>query len=440
MTQPKVKTNPFTGQGTRPQTTSAAETMLNKPTTPSVQDPTRTQLRPGQNTYGTAPRPGGGQGLEGYSTDMGMGGGQSSLREVGGAGRTVTTYDQPQAQTGVGVLPNAQPSNGGWNLPSWNPNVPAPSTPSGGAPATQWGGEKGFFGGDPNIFNPEAYKDNDAMTPNYISSALPVAQFLQNNAQYRSDFNEAQRRYNQDYAAQQQQNQYQQQLSTRQQQAAEMQAQLAAQQWEQQFGWQQQTDQWNRDLSQQSINNQYAQGMDQNQATRDVANTYANSNMYQANQQLAGTKYASDADLRAAMYGADQSLAQAGLYSDAQRYQAQLGLQGQLGSAQLYSGAQRYEADQGLAQAELYSQAQRYGSDQQLQGQLGSANIYSGAQRYESDTQKAIAAQQNAFLYAQLQQQAQQAAQERANQLAMANLNAYGRSVPVQANWARSWG
>ena len=288
-------------------------------------------------------------------------------------------------------------------------------------PAGQRGVEKNFFGADPNLFNPDAFKDNDGMTPNYISSVLPVAQFGQNNFQYRNDFNEAQRRWESEFGATQGNNQFQQGLSTRQQMSAEEQARLAAQQWGQQFGHTQQVDMAGLGLSQQQINNQYGMGMDQNQATRDVANTYGNANQNVAHIGAAADRYGSDRQVEgtyaladAYKHQANMGVNEAHIGAGAQRYGAELGLQGQLGSAGMYSGAQRYEADQGLA------------------GQLGAANIYGGAQRYGSDQELAAVKYQW-----DMQMRMNQAMM--ANNLQVANTQAYGRSAAPNVNWARSW-
>jgi hypothetical protein len=331
-----------------------------------------------------------------------------------------------------------------FNLPQWTP--PTYPSPTIAPPSIGQGGvEKQFFD-TKGLFDPNQFKVDDTMEK-YIESMLPVAQFGQNNFQYRNDFTEAQRRYNLDLQRGLNQDDFQRQLASRQQLSAEEQARLAADQWNRQFGHTSEMDRQGLDLARVQTGNQFQLGLDQNQATRDVANTYANANRYEAelglqgqqhmaDQQLAGTRYASDQDRIAAMYGADQSLRQAGLYSDAQRYAAELGLQ----EAQGYANAQRYGADQqlagqqyaaqlGLQEAQGYAAAQRYGADQGLAGT-----------RYQSDTERQMAQMQNQFLYAQLAQQAQQQELERQNMMRMTAMQAYGRSQSPQANWSRNWG
>lgn len=309
-----------------------------------------------------------------------------------------------------------------WSLPEWNPTTQATPQFTQGTQAAPGGGSQNYWdSANPWRINP---KDQTAM--NYMTQALDVAQFDQNNYIYANDFNEAQRRYDLDYQRGLDQDNWQKTLTQRQQQAAELQAQLAYGLSRDQFGHTQQMDLAGLGLSQQQINNQFTQGMDQNQASRDVANTYGNAQMYGADQQLAGNRYQADQQLAG-------QLGSAGMYSDAQRYQAMLGLQGQ-----------QYQADRGLDVANVYGNAQNYGADQQLAGQLGSAGMYSDAQRYQ-----ALLAMQGQLGSAGIYSNAQMYgtdAQERmnaalmANNLAVANMQAYGRSQPVQANWARNWG
>lgn len=302
----------------------------------------------------------------------------------------------PNRPPGVGQLPPATPSYqptpyrptvpGGAPQNEWNPppfqqtpyNPPAPFQ----SPVNQ------YLNNDPNLFNPEAFKDNDAMTPNYLSQMIPLWQMLQNNAQYSQDSQQAASQWGAEFGLQQQGQQFQQNLSTQQQQMAEWMALENANQFAAQFGHTQQMDMAGLGLSQQQITNALNLGLGDQETQQNVANTYAGAQNYGADQQLAG----------------------------------------QLGSANTYANAQMYGSDQDLAAAQGYAGAQMYGADQQ----------YAGTQ-YESDAQKAIAAQQNQFLYAQLQQQAQQAELERQNMMRMTSMQTYGRSQSPQAAWASSW-
>lgn len=382
-------------------------------------------------------------------------GGRSQYGASTGINPQVQTLGGPQAQaSGMppgGVSPtrssapptnlpqqSGQPSYTPSPFGGFNPTMSQNTGINPGAPAPRSGAQP-FF----NSTNPWNIDPDDAGAMSKLNALLPVAQFDQNNMQYQSDFNEAQRRWNAEFGATQSNNQFQQQLSTQQQQMAEWQAQQAAAQWAAQFGHTQNMDTQGMDLARQQAGNQFQMGMDQNQATRDVANTYSQAQIYGADQQLAGQlgsagmysdaqRYGSDQERIAAMYAADQGLAQAGLYSGAQMYGADQQLAGQLGSAEMYSDAQKYAAQLGLQEAQGYANAQRYGADQQLagvglqtqaqmyganqqlagtqyasdqdriaamygadrrldeaqlglQGQLGSANIYGNAQMYGAD-------------------------------------------------------
>lgn len=329
----------------------------------------------------------------------------------------------------------------------FNPTFPQPQQPATGNQGTAaTTGANQFLdsiNNAPDIWNPDTFEHPDNKYNHYLDAVMPLAQFNQNSYQYGMDFNEAQRRYNNDYALQQNQNQFQQQLSTQQQKMAEWQAQQAASQWAQQFGQTQLTDQWANEIARQQLalqgqeigntgayqqglisnqanlnnfQNQYWQGqnanqaqqnanqlrvgLDQNAATRDVANTYAGAQRYGADQQYYGQLYQSDRQL------------------EGDKYQALMNLQGN-----------QYQADRGLDVANVYGGAQKYGADTQLTGT-----------KYQSDTERQVAQMQNQFLYQQLAQQAQQAEMERQNQLAMASMAAYGRSQAPVANWSRNWG
>jgi hypothetical protein len=332
------------------------------------------------------------------------------------SGRTTPATQPRDGMLSTQVMPTQTQQTPQWNLSQWNPQQSnnqyggqpsLPNTYKPPNPATQGGAEKSFFGADPNLFNPDAFKDNDAMTPNYISSVLPVAQFGQNNFQYRNDFNEAQRRWQAEFGATQGQNQFQQGLSARQQMSAEEQARLAQANWGQQFGHTRYMDIEGLGLQRQQMGNEFTMGMDQNRATRDVANTYAGANRYTADQQRWADMYGSDQQLRGQL-GA-----------------AQYGMQGQLGAADLYSRG-------GVQEAQLGLQGTLGAANMGLQGQLGSAGMYSQAQRYQADQEMAAAKYQW-----DMQMRMNQAMMR--NNLQVANTQAYGRSQAPNMQWARSW-
>lgn len=383
---------------------------------------------------------GGGQTM---STSMGMGSGGMQAQRLPPSS---PQYNPPQVGTGP-TVPKASPSPyAPSTMPSsssgWNPQLGAP--PSFGPPGNLAGvgGKEGdFFGGLGDAFgDPNAFNANDNPYAKYIAAALPVAQFGQNNYQWRNEFNEMQRISDRDFGRDIYNDQFQQQFSTRQQQMAEWQAQEATKQWAAQFGHTRDMDWAGLGLSQQEINNALTIGMGQNEANRYAselglqgqlgsANIYAGSQNYQADQQLAGTlgsaniyagaqNYGADQQRIASMYGADKNLAgtlgSAGIYASSQNYGAELGLQGTLGSAGMYSDAQRYGAELGL------------------QGTMGSAGLYSGAQKYTADQDLAAAKYQWDMQMAMNQAMM-------ANNLQVANIGAYGRSQAPAAQWARSW-
>lgn len=251
-----------------------------------------------------------------------MGRGYSQQNPTFGGNKTGPTPPPPNTMTN-GYNPPGQSQGQYATTPgNWQPNIPMPSNMGGGnqgVNAGYVGGQNDFYKqiGD-RMWNLNDFSDDsDGSLARYISSVLPVAQFGQNNYQYASDFNEAQRRWNQEFGAGRQDNYFNQQMGTRQQQMAEWQAQQAANQWGQQFGHTQQMDKAGLDLQRLGLDNQFRMGMDQNQASRDVAGTYAGAQNYGADQQRIAN-----------MYGADQQLAGARGYADAQRYQADQSLAG----------------------------------------------------------------------------------------------------------------
>jgi hypothetical protein len=280
------------------------------------------------------------------------------------------------------------------------------------------GVEGGFFGGGgENFYNPEQFIADDNPYSKYIADMLPVAQFGQNNYQYRSDFGEAQRRWEAEFGSQQGQNQFQQQLATQQQRAAEQQAALAAGQWGQQFGHTQQMDWAGMGLQGQQIGNEFTMGMDRNAADR-----------YAAELGMQGQLGSADRYADAQRHAANMGVNEAHIGADANRY----GADQQLAGAYAYADAQKHQANMGVNEAHIGAGADRYGSELGLQGQLGSANIYGGAQRYQSDQDLAAAKYQW-----DMQMRMNQAMMQ--NNLQVANTQAYGRSQAPAAQWARSW-
>lgn len=139
-------------------------------------------------------------------------------------------------------------------LSPWNPTYPNWGQTSGegggqqqspSTPATNQGWQN-MPGMDLSAFEKDDFREQAL---EYMQSALGYNQFMQNQYQYGQDFNEAQRRWNEQFGYQQGLDRYNMDLTTRQQQAAEWQAQQAAQQWAQQFGYQQEQDRFSQGLA-----------------------------------------------------------------------------------------------------------------------------------------------------------------------------------------------
>jgi hypothetical protein len=372
---------------------------------------------------------------------------QTSTSKVGyvpgqiGSGPGPTTYggntqQSPQWSAPQFKPPTNNPNNSyAGNPPSFKPFAPPTFNPSYSGqmpprtPSNPQGALGQLLGGDPNIYKPSAYIDNDAMTPNYLSQTIPLAQLQQNAYQYAQDSNQAANQFNATHGLQVNQNQYQQALSTQQQQMAEQVAQWQQGNFQQQFGHTQNMDYAGLGLSQQEINNQYAIGMGQNQVGLHQANQqlagqlgsagmYSQAQIHEANQQLAGTQYQANQNLAG-------QLGSANIYAGAQNHAANQQLAGQLGSANIYSQG-------GVQEAQLGLQGTLGAANMGLQGQLGSAGMYSQAQRYQADQEMAAAKYQW-----DMQMRMNQAMMR--NNLQVANTQAYGRSQAPNMQWARSW-
>lgn len=155
-----------------------------------------------------------------------------------------TTNDTPRQP--VPARPNTPaptyPTQPGAQYPGaapggWNPNLPNPYYTPGNPMNLPNVGAQNPYGYD-NTAAWWANRDN----ANAMASWLPYGQYEQNRWQYTNDFNEAQRRYDAEMAWRQQSDQYNMGLAGRQQQMAEWQANEAARQWNEQFGYTQQRD------------------------------------------------------------------------------------------------------------------------------------------------------------------------------------------------------
>lgn len=206
----------------------------------------------GGNIGATNPNP------YGVDTDMGMPQGPRQPQQQPSAwanfdqGRNPSTWSRPRTDGGniggtynYGGNPVQAPSPWSYQTPNaqqyQTQGTQATNTPwNTGVPATV------------DLWNTQPVRDQYSQ---YLSSMLPYQQLQQNQQQYSGDFNEAQRRWNQQMGWTQATDQYNMDLSGRQQQMAEWQAQAANQQWYDQFGQTQRNDAFSQDLA----NRQYAQ-------------------------------------------------------------------------------------------------------------------------------------------------------------------------------------
>lgn len=128
----------------------------------------------------------------------------------------------------------------------WLPNVPTPPSTAPGTPKAYTAWTPTGIPTDASGWNTQTKRDQYSQ---YLSAQLPLQQYNQNAQQYANDFNEAQRRWNQQMGWTQTTDQYNMNLSGRQQTMAEWQAQEAARQWQNQFDYQQGNDAFSQNLA-----------------------------------------------------------------------------------------------------------------------------------------------------------------------------------------------
>jgi hypothetical protein len=193
------------------------------------------------------------------ASPYGRGGGQQPPREG-----QPDPYPNVRQPVGTGPYnPNGGPESNParpYTPPSeWSPSeyTTQPARPGGQSTYTPW--TPTGLPAEPSGWNTQALRDQYSQ---YMSTMLPYQQYQQNNQQYSQDFNEAQRRWDEQFGWTQQGDRFNQDLSTRQQQMAEWTAQEASRQWENQFGWTQQNDVFNQNLAsqQQQIDQAYNEG------------------------------------------------------------------------------------------------------------------------------------------------------------------------------------
>lgn len=228
----------------------------------------------------------------------------------------------------------------------------------------------------------------------YDPNQLAYQQFQQNTNQYNQDFTEAQRRWNAQFGQSNAQNAWQQDFSNRQQSAAEQQAALAAQQWNQQFGYTQQRDQQNYGLQAQQLQSQTQQW--QAQLGQSQAELAANQNRW--NQDRA----------------AQDALARWQQQQQAQQQQWQTGQQLGFSREELAANQAKWSRDAGLQQQQINNQ--NFQATQQLAQQRQDAAMKDALARWQTGqqlgfSQQELAANQGRWNADRAQQQQQFAQQ-----------------------------
>ena len=266
-----------------------------------------------------------------------------------------------------------------------------------------------------------------------VQANVPIWQLGQNAYQYSQDFNEAQRRWNEQFNYQQGLDQYNMQLSGRQQTMAEWQAQQAANQWAQDYNRQSANDKWQQQFSQQQFGLQdYATREQLNQAAQAQAwqQQYQGGQLQQGNRQLDIQQQQNEIN-RAYNEGrlsnearqiALSELAQSQNYGLAQKSQQ---------IDELYKTGQLSLGQRNAALAEL-TQQQTYGLQmaQLNQSQQEQARRFS----LDFDTQRAL----EAYRQQELMQQRELAQAQLAQQREAALIAATGRNQPANVRWMRS--
>lgn len=363
---------------------------------------------------------------------------------------------QPPAQLPTSAYTGQQPSqgqsSGGWNLGQWNPQVPSgigSGLANPGTPAVKTGQTwMDAVNNNGQLFNPGSFSEPNTPYARTLENSLPWAQFIQNSGQYRQDFDEAQRRWNQEQGWGQKTDQFNMGLAGRQQMSAEEQARLASDQWNRQFGQTQLTDQWGNEIARaqlglqgQEIGNtgRYQQGLIGNQANLNASQAQywqgQNANEAQANRNTAAYQtglIGNQATLNQGQIGYWQGQNANEAIANQNTGQYQRGLVSN--QAQEVANTGRYQT--GLInvqnQANSIDQAYKSGLISNEQRNLALQELAQG-QTYGIQ-QGTLAEQTRSARAAEALRQ-----QEIAQQVQLANIAAYGRSQAPNARWNRSW-
>lgn len=172
-----------------------------------------------------------------YDTNMGMNRGVSNRMRQGAVGQRNNPYGQSYGRGG-GTQPIREPVQ---QQQQYQYNQGQQANPN------QFSYYQGL---DPTTLQSNAEREAALQA---VQANIPISQYNQNAYQYAQDFNEAQRRWNEQFGYQQGLDQFNMGLADRQQTNAEWQAQQAANQWAQDFARQQGNDTWNQQFSQQQF-------------------------------------------------------------------------------------------------------------------------------------------------------------------------------------------
>lgn len=263
------------------------------------------------NTYQSQPR-------QQYNQNVG-GGDMYNLNTNMGMTRQQPQYNTQQQGRGGG-LPGQQ------GRPTYDP-MPLPGSPAQERPGS---GQGDYYNPQYPQYRPQNATGNQAQANQFsyyqgldpytlqsndereaalqaVQANVPIWQLGQNSYQYAQDFNEAQRRWNEQFNYQQGLDQFNMGLSSRQQQMAEWQAQQANNQWAADFARQTGNDAWQQQFSQQQFGLQdyqtrtqlqqqqqmndwqqrYQQGqLDTGNRELDIRNQYQQGQLQQGNRQL----------------------------------------------------------------------------------------------------------------------------------------------------------
>lgn len=361
---------------------------------------------------------------------MGGGGNGASVMGAGGSidGVTYSTDAAPPPGRGEpGAGTPAPPDRGGAGSdPINNPGV---GTGNGGIPITP--GQPGYIGqyptpgfmGDPNSIDWWKNPQNQAAMQAYTNGVLPIQQLQQNTAQYASDFNEAQRRFDLEYGAGQARDQFQFGLSNRQFDLSQQQVNTAEDQWNRQFDWTQQGDRFNQGLATQDM------GLRTNQQTFDQGLQNRQFGLAQQGQTF-------DQGLQNRQFG----LQQQGQTFDQGLQNRQFGLQ-----------QQGQTFDQGLQNRQFGLQQQQFGLQQNnqafnqgLQNKQFSLDTQQqqfaqGLQNRQFGLQQQNQTWNQGFQGQSLAQQAALARESNTNQANIAKMQAFGRFTAPNTKWQRNW-